>query len=92
MGIYPSVTTYPILTNPDHRKQAVPVRMRFSLIFCALICAVRTELIPDPGYSHVKDQIQRLRQHGYEVSHLDGHTQLRVFLNTWLAMERGEDG
>ena len=41
---------------------------------------------------HISDQISRLRSLGYEPSRLDDHTQLRVFLYTWLGMERGEGG
>ena len=37
-------------------------------------------------------QIAALKTKGYDVSKLDNHTQLKVFLYTWLAMERGEGG
>ena len=41
---------------------------------------------------HVHDQLSRLKSLGYNVDKLDYHTQLKVFLYTWLAMERGEGG
>ena len=41
---------------------------------------------------HVHDQLSSLKSLGYNVDKLDNHTQLKVFLYTWLAMERGEGG
>lgn len=37
-------------------------------------------------------QIQRLKAAGYDPSNLDHSTQLRLFLYTWLSMERLEQG
>lgn len=37
-------------------------------------------------------QINTLTRNGYNIDKLDNHTQLKVFLYTWMAMERGEGG
>lgn len=52
--------------------------------------AVSAELIPVRVSG--TDQIQRLKSAGYEPQRLDHSTQMRVFLYTWLAMERMEMG
>ena len=41
---------------------------------------------------HVHDQLSRLKSLGYNVDKLNNYTQLKVFLYTWLAMERGKGG
>jgi len=38
------------------------------------------------------EQIDILKAEGFDPAKLDGNTQLRVFLYTWLGMERGEGG
>jgi len=40
----------------------------------------------------LSEQIAVLKSQGYDPARLDGNMQLRVFLYTWLAMERGEGG
>ena len=37
-------------------------------------------------------QINTMRRHGHDMYRLDIHTQLQVFLYTWMAMARGEGG
>ena len=37
-------------------------------------------------------QVSELLTAGYDVSKLDHHTQLKVFLYVWLSMERAENG
>ena len=37
-------------------------------------------------------QINTMRRHGHDMDRLDIHTQLQVFLYTWMAMERVEGG
>ena len=32
-------------------------------------------------------QINTMRRYGYDIDRLDNHTQLKVFLYTWMAME-----
>lgn len=75
------------------------VRATTSLLLVALainVAAVAGE-VSIRGGTAIKDrtvyqQIEKLKSEGYDISRLDDHTQLKVFLYTWMAMERGEGG
>ena len=41
---------------------------------------------------HASQQIKDLKAAGYDAGKLNHNTQLKVFLYTWLAMERAEGG
>ena len=74
------------------------------VIFCCLLVFSVSEDSLDPPTSgwyiprpimdqrSLSTQIRTMRRHGYDIDRLDNHTQLKVFLYTWMAMERGEGG
>ena len=47
---------------------------------------------PEPISTTTEEQIDILRESGYDTSRLDHSTQLRVLLYTWLEMESAERG
>ena len=62
----------------------------FSISVCLLISIVLA--VRYPLTTTVDKQISTIKALGYDIDRLDHATQLRVFLYTWLAMERGEMG
>lgn len=70
--------------------------LSLTLAFCDVMAidTINTHNVLDGPITDIlmQHQIDRLKHAGLEPGKLDHKTQLRVFLYTWLAMERSEKG
>lgn len=78
----------------DHQKTtSMAVIQTFSTAVLVSTCLLLSvTAVRYPMTTTVDKQISTLRNLGYDIYKLDHSTQLRVFLYTWLSMERGEMG